>query len=168
MSVRTRHDVTAPTRAETGGAGPVLLATLGVPFEDAAVGVAIDAAVESGRPLIVVNVTRIEPLSLSLLMGYDALEELTPEVSSSSRWAATVGAELGVAVERLRVRSPRPVRALLELIHERHPGMVVFGPDPRRLPGRRYRRALVALRRGADCLVWASSPPDWQDERAVG
>jgi nucleotide-binding universal stress UspA family protein len=147
---------------------PVLLATLGVPFEEEAVATALDAAVETGLPLVLVNVTRIEPLSLSLLLGYDALEELSPDVSRSGRRVATLASELGIPVERLRVRSPRPVRALLEVIRERQPGLVVFGPDPGHLSRRRSQRALSALRESVDCLVWASSDPDWRREKSVG
>jgi hypothetical protein len=132
----------------------VLLATLGVPFGDEAVAVAVDAAVESGEPLIVANITRLEPLSLSVIMGYDALEEFTPEVAESVRRPVTVATGFGLRVERLRVRSPRPVRALLELIRERRPGLVVFGPDRRRLSRRVYGKAVAALRQDAGCLVW--------------
>jgi hypothetical protein len=149
-----------PTQQSATPSGPVVLATLGVPFSENAVAAALDAAVEAGLPLVLVNVTRIEPLSLSLLLGYDALEEYTPDVSQSGRRVATLASELGVAVERLRVRSPRPVAALLEVVHERRPGLVVFGPGPDRLARRRYRRALAALRDDAGCLVWASSDPD--------
>ena len=44
-----------------GGAGPVLLATLGVPLDPAAMRFAVDAAVESGRPLVVANVVELPP-----------------------------------------------------------------------------------------------------------
>jgi hypothetical protein len=57
-------------------------------------------------------------------------------------------------VERLRVRSPRPVEALIELVADLHPGMVVFGPDRVAMKGGRYRRAARALRERASCLVW--------------
>ena len=51
--------------------------------------------------------------------------------------------------------SPRPLTALIELIHERRPGLVVLGPDLARTSrwrlwwGRR-----TGVRREADCLVW--------------
>ena len=148
--------------AITSAAGrPILLATLGAPFDEEAVGVAIDAAVESGEPLIVANITRLEPLGLSLLMGYDALEELTPDVSRSVRRPAQLAAEFGLRVERLRIRSPRPVSALLELVRERQPGLVVFGPDRRRLSRRLYRKAIVALRAGVGYLTWLPPEVDW-------
>ncbi|HEY6565972.1 MAG TPA: universal stress protein [Actinomycetota bacterium] len=135
---------------------PILLATMGVPFDEAAAVFAVDSAVESGQPLIVVNVTRLEPLSLSLLMGYDALEEFTPDVSASSRRSAELAASLGVEVERLRVRSPRPVTALLELAVERHPGLLVFGPERDAMGTRRYARVAERLRSSCTCLLWFS------------
>ena len=159
MNVQTRRDATSHADVDRGGARPVMLATLGVPFVEAAVGVAVDAAVETGQPLVVVNVTRLEPLSLSLLMGYDALEEFTPEVSASTKRPAEIAAGFGLKVERLRVRSPRPVTALLELVRERGPGLLVFGPDPRRMSSRRFRKAASALRGNAGCLVWLPDEP---------
>jgi hypothetical protein len=148
--------VRAPVEgSDARGAGrPVLLATLGVPFGDEAVAVAVDAAVESGEALIVANITRLEPLTLSLIMGYDALEEFTPDVAESVRRPASLASDFGLRVERLRVRSPRPVRALLQLVGKRRPGLVVFGSDRRRLSRRVYRKAVAALGRDIGCLVW--------------
>jgi universal stress protein family protein len=160
MNTRTRRDASSHADVDRSGARPVMLATLGVPFVEAALEVAVDGAVETGQPLIVVNVTRLEPLSLSLLMGYDALEEFTPEVSASTKRPAEIAAGFGLKVERLRVRSPRPVTALLELVRERGPGLLVFGPDPRRLSLRRFRKAASALRADAGCLVWLPDEPD--------
>lgn len=131
-----------------------MLATLGVPLDPTASTFAVDSAVETGRELIVVNVTRLEPLRLSIVMGYDALPELTPEVSASLRRSTELARSLGVHVERLRIRSPRPVTALLELVRERHPGMLVFGPDRKALRERPYRRAVRAVRESVTCLVW--------------
>jgi nucleotide-binding universal stress UspA family protein len=133
---------------------PVLLATLGAPFDQAAATFAVDSAVESGSALIVANVTQLEPLALSLMLGYDALEEFTPEVSESVRRPAELAHSLGVPVERLRVRSPRPVRALLDLVRERRAGLLVFGPDRHVLKRRVYDRAVRSIKDGAVCLVW--------------
>jgi nucleotide-binding universal stress UspA family protein len=132
----------------------VLLATLGVPFDEAAAAFAVETAVESGQPLIVANVTRLEPLPLSLTLGYDSLDEFTPELSRAVRAPAELARSLGVRVERLHVRSPRPIRALLQLVEERMPGLLVFGPGRSRLPARRYRRAARAIRSSVPCLVW--------------
>ena len=152
---------TAPNGVDPAAGRPILLATIGTPFDEEAVAVAVDAAVESGEALIVANITRLEPLGLSMIMGYDALEELTPEVSRSVERPAQLAAEFGLRVERLRVRSPRPVSALLELVRERQPGLVVFGPDRRRLSRRLYRKASEALRAGVGYLVWFPADIDW-------
>ena len=50
--------------------------------------------------------------------------------------------------------SPHPVDALLELVAERNPGLLVFGPDWSLLKPRRYRRAAKKIRERATCLVW--------------
>ena len=105
-----------------------------------------------------VNVTLLEPLPLSVILGYDALEEFTPEVSASVRLPVELARSLGVKVERLRIRSPRPVVALLELVDERRPGLLVFGPDRSAMRPRAYRRAVERIREGAACLVWMREP----------
>ena len=87
-----------------------MLATLGVPFDPDAASYAVDTAVESGQPLIVANVTQLEPLPMSLRLGYDALEEFTPEVTESVKRPVELASSLGIRVERIRVRSPRPIR----------------------------------------------------------
>lgn len=140
--------------ASAAGGRPIVLATLGAPLDEGAATFAVDAAVESGEDLIVANVTRLEPLGLSMILGYDALEEFTPEVSESLRRPAELARALGVQVERLRVRTPRPVEALMRLVAERKAGLLVFGPDRRRISARRYRRVVGRIRAKATCLVW--------------
>jgi nucleotide-binding universal stress UspA family protein len=161
--MRTRHqlDRQVPGAVTPAAGRPILLATLRALFDEEAVAVAVDAAVESGEALIVANITRLEPLALSVMMGYDALEELTPEVSRSVKRPARLAAEFGLRVERLRVRTPRPVSALLELVGEWQPGLVVFGPERRRLSRRLYRKAVTALRAGVGYLMWFPPEVDW-------
>jgi hypothetical protein len=48
------------------------------------------------------------------------------------------------------------VTALLEFVHERRPGLLVFGPKRSALRPRPYGRALAALRELTDCLVWVA------------
>lgn len=168
MRTRGQLDRQVPSAVASAPGRPILLATFGAPFDEEAISVAVDAAVESGEALIVANITRLEPLPLSVMMGYDALDELTPEVSRSVRRPARLAAEFGLRVERLRVRTPRPVSALLELVRERQPGLVVFGPDRRRLSGRLYRKAIKALRAGVGYLVWLPAEVDWRGRSSVG
>jgi hypothetical protein len=131
----------------------VLLATLGVPFDPTASAFAVDAAVEAGEPLIVVNVVELPPLAMSVRMGYDQLPE-TDADADAFRAPAALAHSLGVEVERLRVRSPRPLVALLDLTAECRPGVLVFGPDRSRIKRRLYRKAVKAIRERAACLVW--------------
>lgn len=142
------------TQAGMGDPGrPVLLATLGVPFDPAASAFAVDAAVEAGEPLIVANVVELPPLGMSVVMGYDQLPD-GPADAEALRAPAELAHSLGAEVERLRVKSPRPIEALLQLVAERRPGLLVFGPDRTRLRRRRYRKAAQAVRERASCLVW--------------
>jgi len=130
---------------------PVLLATLDVPFADEAIVFAVDSAVETGQPLIVVNAAEVQPTPWSLLgYGYIEREDLQEEL----RKPAELAQSLSVWVEWLRVCSPHPVDALLEVVAERNPGLLVFGPDWSRLKPRRYRRAAKKIRERATCLVW--------------
>jgi hypothetical protein len=131
----------------------VLLATLGVPFDPAASAFAVDSAVEAGQPLVIANVVQLPPLGMSVAMGYDQLPD-RPEESEALRAPAELAHSLGAEVERLRVKSPRPLEALLQLAAERSPGLLVFGPDRTRIRGRTYRKAARALRQRASCLVW--------------
>ena len=101
----------------------------------------------------------MEPLPMSLRLGYDALEEFTPEVTESVKRPVELASSLGIRVERIRVRSPRPIRALIQLVTERGVGLLVFGPDRSRMSARSYRRAVDALRDGAVCLVWVAPDP---------
>jgi len=136
----------------------VLLVTFGVPLDEAASVFAVDTAVESGQRLVMANVTTLQPLRMSIVLGYDTLPEFTPDVTASLRRSAELARSLGVHVERLRVRSPRPLEALLELVTELHPGLLVFGPDRSAMRGRRYRRSVRLVRERVTCLVWL--PPD--------
>jgi len=132
---------------------PVLLATLDVPFSEEATAFAVDSAVENGQPLILVNAAEVQPTPYTLL-GYGYIER--EDLQQALRKPAELAQSLAVPVERLRVCSPHPVDALLEVVAERNPGVLVFGPDRAHLPSRRYRRAERAVRERAPCLVWVA------------
>jgi nucleotide-binding universal stress UspA family protein len=146
-----------PREAESflsAGARPVLLATLDVPFSEVASVFAVDCAVESGQPLVVVNVAQIQLAPWSLLgYGYIEREDLQAEL----RKPAELAQSLAVRVERLRVCSPHPVDALLELVAERRPGLLVFGPERSRMRRRTYQRAARRVCERASCLVWTAT-----------
>ena len=115
------------------------------------------------------NVTGLEPLALSMILGYDALPELTPEVSKSIQQSADLAQSLGLRVEHLRIHQPPSAGlALLELVHERRPGLLVFGPKRSALRPRRYGKAVAALRELTDCLVWVAPPTTSGQRRPPG
>jgi len=139
-----------------GGARPVLLATLNVPFADDAIAFAVDSAAENGQPLVVVNVAEILLTHWSLVgYGYVESEELQRKLYRP----ADLAQSLAVRVERLRVCSPHPLDALLEVVAERDPGVLVFGPDRAYIRKRRYQRAVRCLAERATCLVWTGAEP---------
>jgi hypothetical protein len=134
---------------------PVMLVTFfGVPFHPAACELAVGSAVEAGQPLIVANIVELPPLPMSVCLGHDHLDD-PPEVAAALRAPAERAHLLGVKVERLLVRSPRPITALIQLASERRPGLLVLGPEPGKLSGRFFRRARRAVREKTDCLVWS-------------
>ena len=130
-----------------------MLATLDVSIDPEASRFAVDSAVEAGAALLVVNAveTAFRPVTL---VGWDYVAR--EDVEESLRQPCALASSLGVAVERLRVRSPRPVDALLEVVAEREPGLLVFGPDPALLSKRAYRRAERTVRERSPCLVWTA------------
>lgn len=148
----------APTRARisssdaaTADARPVMLATLDVPIAPDAARVAVDTAVESGQALLVVNVVA-RPFTPTVHAGWETPSR--PAVEESLQAPAELGHSLGIEVERLRVRTPHPIAALMQVLAERAPGLLVFGPDRSAIRSRRYRKAVRAIERGAPCLVW--------------
>jgi nucleotide-binding universal stress UspA family protein len=148
-----RRRVSHDDFAAVGSSGrPVLLVTLDVPYAEEAIAFAVDSAVENGQPLVLVNVAEVLPTAYSLLgYGYVEREDLQQALFKPVQLACS----LAVQVERLRVCSPHPMDALLEVVAEREPALLVFGPDRSQLSGRRYRRAERAVRERAGCLVWS-------------
>ena len=155
MQLTRRRGTAERARFAPAKGRPVLLATLEVPFDPAATEFAVDAAVECGQPLLVANVVEIPLGRLCVSMGYGDLEPAEDD-ARSFRAPAELASALGVEVERLRVLSPHPLDALLELVAERKPAVLVFGPDRSRLPRRRYRKAARTVRDSTSCLVWVA------------
>jgi hypothetical protein len=130
-----------------------MLATLDVPFDDAAVAFAVGAAVESGQPLVIANFVERPPLPLSTILGCDELP-YPPDIAAALQAPATLACSLGVEVRRLRVKSFHPVQAMIEVVAEQDPALFVFGPDRARLRRLRYLRAARAVRSRVGALVW--------------
>ena len=153
MPVVQRRRPRAPTAPRGSPGRPVLLATLDVPFDHDAVVFAVDSAVEMGARLIVANVVEWAPLPLSAMMGYDELP-YTPEMAESLAEPVRLAVSLGVAVARLRVKSFRPVQAIVEVVAEENAGLLVFGPDRSRIRRLRYQRAARVIRDRVTALIW--------------
>ena len=149
--IGTRRNRTSADIPGVSGSRPVMLVTFDVPFEPEASALAVDAAVESGQRLIIVNAVEITlgpvPLSMYQYVG-------PPDVEDALRVPAALAHSLAVEVERLRLCSPRPIDALLELVAERAPGLLVVGPDRERLKRRTYAKLTKRIRERAACLVW--------------
>lgn len=144
-----------PSSSATGGpARPVVLATLSVRVDANAERMAIESALEAGVPLIIANMLQLQAYSTTLRVAPEYLTLPHEEDLEAVRETARRAAELGIRTELLRVTSPRPLTALIELIQERRPGLVVLGPDLRRTSRWRLRMAARRVRRDADCLVW--------------
>jgi hypothetical protein len=157
LKLRDRHDDVTRLRAEPTRARPVLLATLSVRVDPSAERMAIDSALEAGVPLIIANLLpfRLYPATFALL-GPKGMTLPHEEDLDSVRSTAERAGKLGVKTELLRVTTRHPVKALLELVHERDAGLLVFGPDVRRTGRWRFRAVAWRVRKQADCLVWVA------------
>jgi len=154
VRLRERSAPTPPADVIVAGsdARPVVLATLAVPFEPEAFRVALQAAMESGVTLIVVDAIELPfwPQSIATRHAETELESDRMQIKEF----VTQAAGLGVEVEHLRVRSPRPAEAVIEIATERRAGLLVFGPDPARLRPRFFSRVVRRIRKRSSCLLW--------------
>jgi len=113
--VRLRERPAAPPPGDVMVAGserrPVVLATLAVPFEPEAFRVALQAAMESGVTLIVVDAVELPfwPQSIATRHADTELDSDRARIKELVSQAAS----LGVEVEHLRVRSPQNPWVLL-------------------------------------------------------
>jgi nucleotide-binding universal stress UspA family protein len=138
-------------------ARPVLLATLSVRVDPSAERMAIDSALEASVPLLIVNLIRLPPYATTLILAGPEHTTLPHEEDLEAvRATANRAAALGVKTELLRVRTKRPVPALLEVASERDAGLIVFGPHLGRVGRMRFRRAARRIRSEASCLVWVA------------
>lgn len=133
---------------------PVLLVTLqGAPFGSAATRFALEAAIESGRSLVTVNIVK-----LSHPPGCSA------SASQALHGPATLAGLLGCDAHCVRIRTASPSAALLEFAAECQPSVVVFGTDSAAVP-ERDRRAHGKLTRALCGKVpWLVWHPRWAGE----
>ena len=101
LTLRRRSSLDAATVTPTAGR-PVVLATLDVPFSEEATAFAVDSAVESGQPLVLVNVAEVLPTAYtSLGYGYVELAVLVEELVARDDTRA-VGSEHRLGLVRLK------------------------------------------------------------------
>jgi nucleotide-binding universal stress UspA family protein len=148
------HRPDAHDLAGSGPGRPVLLGTLSVRIDPDAERMALESALEAGSALILANVMFLRPMPLTNVLAPEWANLPHEEDLEAVRGTAARSAALGIRTELLRVSSPRPVTALIELAAEREAGLLVFGPERSLLPRRRFRSAAKAVRRDAPCLVW--------------
>lgn len=152
---RARNSATLPSAAR-GRARPVVLATLQVRVDPTAERMALESALEAGVRLIVANMIKLPAYPTTVLLAPECATLPHEEDLDAVRETAARAAALGIATQLLRVRSPRPVRALLELTEECNAGLLVFGPDLNRTSRWRFRIAARLVRKHAPCLVWVA------------
>jgi|SRR3954447_14810318 hypothetical protein len=154
-SAINRHD----TAQDAPGAGAsVVLATLfDSPLADEAIRFAVDAAVEQGTRLAVVNIPQMPAGGRGPLIDLGD----PPDLAVSLRRATSAATAAGVSAASYRIRSLRPPAALVSLLRQEEPALVVLGPDVTRLSpvrgmtARRYRRTVRALRLRTSALIWS-------------
>jgi nucleotide-binding universal stress UspA family protein len=151
-----RRPGAATTHYQGSPPRPVLLGTLSVRVDPAAERMAIDTALEVGAKLILANMLLLGPYPLTVMVAREYATLPHEEDLDAVRETASRAAALGIPTELLRVSSPRPLTALIELAHDREVGLLVFGPDRSRISGRRFRAAAKVVRRDAPCLVWVA------------
>jgi universal stress protein family protein len=132
---------------------PVMLLTLNVPFDPAAVEFALESAAETGAELYVCDGV---PINTSNPAAAASRTFGTPETQANARAVAHDASLRGINVTQLVFHHPRPVSAALEVTRDEHVGLLVFGPDRARIGRWSFRRAARCLRRGAPCLVWTN------------
>lgn len=130
-----------------------MLGTLSSRVEPEAERIAIESAVENGVPLLVVNVVPMAACPRALaLAGPKALSCPHREDYEAVRATAQRAASWGLKVQHLRVTSPRPAKALVQIANERGAGLLVLGPKRKGIF--RFWRAAREVVRNANCLVW--------------
>ena len=152
LTLRRTPPVEQATHAGRRGR-PVLLATIDAPFDEQAATFAVESALECGQPLIVANLLQIPLAPLCVAMANGTLQP-SEEVGANLRAPAELAHSFGVPIERLRILSPHPIDALLEVVKERTPGLLVFAPDRTVVKPRTSRRAANKSAAKAPCLVW--------------
>jgi hypothetical protein len=124
----------------------VLLATLAVPPDARAIEFVLACVIDSGHPLVIAGFIDV-PAGRGLTLPAPVLDAvLQPAIDYVS--------EVGVSLRVFKIRTPRPLRAILQVACEIDAGLLAFGPDLSRLRRWRYTRAARFLTDRASCLLW--------------
>jgi|688.fasta_scaffold439384_2 hypothetical protein len=130
---------------------PVMLVSLDIGFDDAAVAMAISAAADTGAELLICLGVTLPVANANAAarrtMGNPVVREQIAEIMKEARVA-------GVKAHHLVYNTPRPLAATIGVAKTREVGLLVFGPDRKRYGRLRFRLHARALRRKAGCLVW--------------
>ncbi len=146
-SIEGRVDAPPPAR-------PVVLATLSVRVDPSAERMALESALETRAELVIANLMPLRPYPMTALMAPDCVTLPHEEDLEAVRATAQRAAELGIRTQLLRISTPRPTEAVLEVCRERRAGLLVFGPDLRRTSRVLFWLVARRIRRRAPCLVW--------------
>ena len=151
MTTGTLDRASAPTAALDSAVRPVMLLTLNVPFDEAAVTFAIETAASTGSDLWICDAI---PLGFENYAGHAARQYAESLNRKHMQAVAERSRKLGIRTEQLVFHNRRPVAAALEVAHEERVGLLVFGANRQRLGRFTFRRAVGRLQRDANCLVW--------------
>jgi nucleotide-binding universal stress UspA family protein len=127
-----------------------MLLTLNVPFDEAAVDMAIETAADTGADLYICDAMAVPPTYVACSARSWAERDNREHLAAAGRRASAVG----VRVTQMAFHNPRPITATLEVARSERIGLLVFGADRKRLGRLTYRRAVRRLRDEATCLVW--------------
>ncbi len=151
MTSGTIDRTAGPVLVEAGTTvRPVMLLTFNVPFSAEAVAVAIDAAAETGAELLVCDAMEIA----ASYVAHMARQWAEQDNREHARLVGREAAARGVRVQLIGFHNPKPVQAALEVCRDYSVGLLVLGPERKRLGRITYARIVRRLRRAAPCLLW--------------
>jgi hypothetical protein len=154
MTLATRQRPTAPDRLGVAhGVRPVMLLTLNVSFDEAAVEFAIETAAETSAELWICDAI---PMGFENYVGHVARQYSEQLNRKHTNAVARQSRERGVNTTQLAFHNPKPVHAAVEVCRAERVGLLVFGADRRQLGRWTFRRAVRRLRDEATCLVWTN------------
>jgi nucleotide-binding universal stress UspA family protein len=130
---------------------PVMLLTLNVELEEAAVTFAIESAAQTGAELYICDAI---PLEYRNYVGHVARQYAEQMNRKHLNEVAHRARERGVTTTQLAFHSPRPVKIALEVARDEQIGLLVFGANRKGLGKRYFRKAIKRIRADAPCLVW--------------